>query len=81
MEYPVERLRTVQSGLHRDFQNLRDRLAAQTPGNPALHGFKVYSQSDEDGIIEHILGRLPQLTKTLKSAAEMDLKTILIFSS
>jgi hypothetical protein len=32
--------------------------------DPALHGFKVYSQSDEDGIIEHIFGRLPQLTKT-----------------
>lgn len=64
MEYPVERLRMVQSGLHRDFQNLRERLAAQTPGNPALHGFKVYSQSDEDGIIEHILERLPQTTKT-----------------
>lgn len=64
MEYPVERLRAVQSSLQRDFEHLRDRLAVQTPGNPAIHGFKVYSQSDEDGIIEHILERLPKQTKT-----------------
>ncbi len=28
------------------------------PDNPAAHGFKVYSQSDEDGIIETICNRL-----------------------
>ena len=28
------------------------------PDNPAAHGFKVYSQSDEDGIIESICDRL-----------------------
>jgi len=36
------------------------------PDNPALRGYKVYSQFDEDGIIQDLLGRLPQesLTKT-----------------
>ena len=28
------------------------------PGNPAGHGFKVYSQADEDGILEFIFERL-----------------------
>ncbi len=30
------------------------------PDNPVLHGFKVYSQCDEDGIVQHLLGRLPE---------------------
>jgi hypothetical protein len=64
MEYPVERLRAVQSSLHQELQALRSRLAVDCPGNPALHGFKVYAQTDEDGIIEHILERLPRQTKT-----------------
>ena len=36
-------------------QEIRALLAdirERTPDNPALHGFKVYSQADEDGIIE-----------------------------
>jgi hypothetical protein len=38
----------------------RRQAAAQreTPGNPAARGFKVYSQADEDGIIEEITGAL-----------------------
>ena len=28
------------------------------PENPAGFGYKVYSQADEDGIIDHICGRL-----------------------
>ena len=37
---------------------LRRALRASMPDNPAAHGFKVYSQSDEDGIIETICRRL-----------------------
>lgn len=40
-----------------------DRLKAQvrerTPGNLALAGYKVYSQTDEDGIIDAIFQRVP----------------------
>ena len=37
---------------------MRRALSESMPGNPAAHGFKVYSQSDEDGIIETICNRL-----------------------
>lgn len=42
-------------------QEIRALLAdirARTPDNPALHGFKVFSQVDEDGIIEHVFSRI-----------------------
>lgn len=42
-------------------QEIRALLAdvrERTPDNPALRGFKVYSQVDEDGIIEHIFARI-----------------------
>jgi len=39
----------------------RQRVAARMPGNPCLKGFKVFSQNDEDGIIEDILERVSTL--------------------
>ena len=33
-------------------------MAAKTPDNPALRGFKAWSQTDEDGIIQEIFRRL-----------------------
>jgi hypothetical protein len=42
---------------------LRD-MQEQTPDNPALHGFKVYSQVDEDGIIQQLFSRIGDGTRT-----------------
>lgn len=42
---------------------LRD-MQVRTPDNPALHGFKVFSQVDEDGIIEHLFSRIGEGTRT-----------------
>lgn len=36
-----------------------EAIRTRTPDNPVLNGFKVYSQVDEDGIIESISNRLP----------------------
>lgn len=49
-----------------EIEALKESLRATMPDNPALRGYKVYSQFDEDGIIQDLLGRLPQesLTKT-----------------
>lgn len=41
-----------------ELEAARQRMAARTPGNPCLKGFKVFSQNDEDGIIEEILRRV-----------------------
>lgn len=41
-----------------DYRIVRDRLRSRFPDMPVSHGFKVYSQCDEDGIIEHILTKL-----------------------
>ena len=58
-----ERL-TPQSILREECQRLRDHIAQEMPGNPAAHGYKVYSQCDEDGIISNIFSRIGSGKKT-----------------
>lgn len=48
----------VQLELSREFERLRAEQRLNMPNNPAACGFKVYSQSDEDGILEAICDRL-----------------------
>jgi len=47
-----------QAILRREYERCKQDMAARTPGNPALHGYKAYSQFDEDGIIAHIFSVL-----------------------
>jgi hypothetical protein len=47
-----------QALIDQEIRALKRDLQARTPHNPALKGFKVYSQVDEDGIIEAIFERL-----------------------
>ena len=47
-----------QALIDQEIRALKADLLARTPQNPALHGFKVYSQVDEDGIIESIFETL-----------------------
>lgn len=42
-----------------EYDRLKDRMRATTPQNIALEGYKVYSQTDEDGIIDAIFRRVP----------------------
>jgi hypothetical protein len=42
-----------------EYLRVRDDVRARTPENVALHGAKVYSQTDEDGIIAEIFRRIP----------------------
>ena len=58
------RIRGAQAALRAEIATLREHIARQTPGNPCIHGFKAYAQTDEDGIVEHILGRLPSHSRT-----------------
>lgn len=48
----------VQLELSREMQSLQSKIRETMPDNPAARGFKVYSQADEDGIIEEICHRL-----------------------
>jgi hypothetical protein len=48
----------LQLELMRELFRLQEKAMRNTPGNPASSGFKVYSQADEDGILEAIFGRL-----------------------
>ncbi|MDP3674458.1 MAG: hypothetical protein Q8R44_05115 [Novosphingobium sp.] len=41
-----------------EYARLRAVMAVQNPGNVALEGYKVYSQTDEDGIIAAIFERI-----------------------
>lgn len=47
-----------QAVLRREHERIKNDIALRTPGNPALYGYKVYSQFDEDGIIAHIFSRI-----------------------
>jgi hypothetical protein len=38
---------------------LKETISRETPDNPVLSGFKVYSQVDEDGIIQELFRRVP----------------------
>lgn len=42
-----------------EYDRLKAQLRATAPGNVALDGYKVYSQTDEDGIIDAVFKRLP----------------------
>jgi hypothetical protein len=42
-----------------EYARLQERVAEKTPENLALQGYKVYSQQDEDGIINAIFKRIP----------------------
>lgn len=44
--------------LRQEFSALRDQIRAATPDNPALAGYKIFSQTDEDGIIANIFQRI-----------------------
>ena len=41
-----------------EYRALKALVAEATPDNPACAGFKVYSQTDEDGVIEEIFRRI-----------------------
>jgi hypothetical protein len=43
---------------------LREQMRSETPENCALYGFKVYSQFDEDGVIERIFSLIGEGSKT-----------------
>jgi hypothetical protein len=48
----------LQLELTRELARLQSELRTAMPDNPAACGFKVYSQADEDGIIEEIARRV-----------------------
>lgn len=48
----------LQLELSRELRNLQVDVRQTMPENPAGHGFKVYSQADEDGILERICATL-----------------------
>ena len=48
----------LQLELSRELARLQADVRTTMPDNPAACGFKVYSQADEDGIIEEIARRI-----------------------
>jgi hypothetical protein len=53
-----------QSMLRTELDRLRADIAARMPGNPAASGYKVYSQTDEDGILDAIFRALGEGERT-----------------
>lgn len=53
----------TQADLRREFDRAKQSVREGTPDNPASFGYKIYSQCDEDGIIENIFSRIGNGTK------------------
>lgn len=54
----VDRLQ-LQATVRREYDRVKREVALRTPDNPAIHGYKVYAQTDEDGILAHIFSKIP----------------------
>ena len=50
--------------LKTEYRNHMQEIRQKTPDSPAAFGFKVFSQTDEDGIIENIFSRIGTGPKT-----------------
>jgi hypothetical protein len=50
---------TRQHDIHAEIDRLKAEIRESTPDNIVLSGYKVFSQFDEDGIIQAMLARLP----------------------
>ncbi|TAN06648.1 MAG: hypothetical protein EPN38_08180 [Rhodanobacteraceae bacterium] len=48
----------LQATIRREYDRVKREVELKTPGNPAIHGYKVYSQSDEDGILAYIFSKI-----------------------
>lgn len=48
----------IEFAIRAELRALTEEMRLKTPDNPALKGFKAYSQFDEDGVIEDIFKRI-----------------------
>jgi hypothetical protein len=66
VEQSPGRIESRQHDIQEEIGRLKAELRQTTPANPALLGYKVFSQADEDGIIQALLSKLPasQLSRT-----------------
>jgi hypothetical protein len=55
--YELIKIQSIQQ--ETEYNRLKQQMQLQYPGNIALSGFKKYSQTDEDGIIEEIFKHIP----------------------
>lgn len=55
--YDLIKVQSIQQ--ETEYKRVKDEIAAKYPDSIALCGHKVYSQTDEDGIIEEIFKRIP----------------------
>src|SRR6516162_547559 len=65
--YGMTPLEKIQYQLREEIYFLKRMIAQECPDNPILSGFKVYSQVDEDGIIQELFRRVSseKLDRTL----------------
>jgi hypothetical protein len=57
-----------ESLLNIEIQSIKDEIRRRDPDAFVLHGRKVYSQGDEDGIIERIFGKIGEKTRVFVEA-------------
>ena len=55
--YELVKVQSIQQKA--EYRRIREEMLNKYPDNPALQGKKIYSQTDEDGIIEAIFNKIP----------------------
>lgn len=56
---------------HQEMARLRTELSASTPGNPVVHGWASYAQTDEDGIIRECLTKIAAVSQMSRTFLEI----------
>ena len=64
MNYALRDLLNEQIQLHQEYSRIKNEIKAASPENPALYGHKIYSQFDEDGIIDHVFSKIGEGRRT-----------------
>jgi hypothetical protein len=62
--YDLVKVQSIQQ--ETEYNRVKDTIALHYPDSLALYGHKVYSQTDEDGIIEEIFNRIPNNKRFLE---------------
>ncbi len=75
--YDLVKVQSIQQ--EAEYKRVKDEIAAKFPDSIALCGYKVYSQTDEDGIIEEIFKRIPNNKRCLEIGIQTGIECNTLF--
>lgn len=68
----IREMNNTQLMLQNEYVSLREKISREMPHNPAGHGYKAYSQCDEDGIIDYIFSEIGEKSRLFMEVGASD---------